>query len=70
MLLPWAELHVKSQHEGAQVSQMDEAAGPYCQLQYIKLFPLMASWAGCSQHLEEKNMLHPSLFLPLMAQEK
>ena len=70
VLLPWAELDVKSQQEATQVSRMDEAAGPYCQSQHVKPCPPVASWAGRSRRLEEKSMLHPSLFLPLRAQEK
>lgn len=53
VLLPWAELDVKSQHEGNHVSRTDEAAGPYCQSQHVKHCLLMVSWAGCSWRLEE-----------------
>lgn len=68
VFLPWVELDVKSQCGGTQVSWTDEEAGPCCQSQHVKPCLPMVSWAGCSQRLE-KSVLHPSLFLPLRAQE-
>lgn len=48
VLLPWAELDVKSQRGGTQVSWTDGAAGSYCHSQHVKPCLPMVSWAGCS----------------------
>lgn len=71
VLVPWAELQRPLWMWNGSMGElrMDEAAGPCCQFQHVKPCPLLASCAGCSQSLEEKSMLHPSLFLPLRAQE-